>query len=58
MANNIKIEKIKYFGNKETGSEDWNAKVLYTYKGKYYHAMIDICFWSKEIFINDWYENE
>lgn len=52
MANSIKIEKINYFGNDETKSNDWNAKVLYTYKGKLHHAMIDVDFFSNDIFIN------
>lgn len=52
MANAIKIERIKYFGNEETGSNDWNAKVLYSYKGKLHHAMIDIDFFGREIYIN------
>jgi extradiol dioxygenase family protein len=52
MANAIKIEKINYFGNEETKSNDWNAKVLYTRNGKLHHAMIDVDFFSHEIFIN------
>jgi len=52
MATSIKIEKINYFGNDETKSNDWNAKVLYTRNGKMHHAMIDIDFFWKEIFIN------
>jgi len=34
MAKIIKIEKINYFGNDETKSNNWNAKVLYTRNGK------------------------
>lgn len=52
MANTIKIEKVNYFGNDVTGSNEWNAKVLYSYKGKLHHAMIDVDFFSREIFIN------
>lgn len=52
MATAIKIEKINYFGNDETKSNDWNAKVLYTRNGKMHHAMIDIDFFAKEININ------
>lgn len=52
MANKITIEKINYFGNDETKSNDWNAKVLYRVNGKLQHAMIDIDFWSKDFFIN------
>lgn len=48
----IKIEKINYFGNDKTGSNDWNAKVLYTWNGKLYHAMIDVDFFSRDFFIN------
>ena len=47
----ITIEKINYFGNDETQSNDWNAKVLYWRNGKLHHAMIDISFWDKEIYI-------
>ena len=52
MTTLIKIEKINYFGNDVTNSNEWNAKVLYTYKGKYHHAMIDVDFFSKDFFIN------
>jgi hypothetical protein len=52
MATSIKIEKINYFGNDETKSNYWNAKVLYSRNGKLYHAMIDVDFFAKEIFIN------
>lgn len=52
MSNKIKIEKINYFGNDETGSQDWNAKVLYSRNGKLHHAMIDVDFGLKEIFLN------
>lgn len=48
---NIKIEKINYFG-KETNSTEWNAKVLYKRNGQLHHAMIFICFFSREIYIN------
>ena len=47
----IKIEKINYFGE-ETNSNEWNAKVLYTRNGQLHHAMIFICFFSREIYIN------
>ena len=52
MATTIKIEKINYFGNDETKSYDWNAKVLYNYNGRLHIAMIDIDFFTREIFIN------
>jgi hypothetical protein len=51
MASKIKIEKITYFGYDETGSDNWNAKVLYFKDKKLYHAMIDIDFFSKKIYI-------
>lgn len=47
----LKIEKVKYFGN-ETNSKEWNAKVLYNRNGQLHHAMIFICFFSNEIYIN------
>ena len=52
MANKIKIEKINYFGNDVTNSDDWNAKVLYYCNGKLQHCMIDVDFFSREFFIN------
>ena len=52
MVTTIKIEKINYFGNDETKSNDWNAKVLYTRNGKMHNAMIDIDFFANEIYIN------
>ena len=50
MTNSIKIEKINYFGNDVTNSNDWNAKVLYRCNGKLQHAMIDIDFFHKDFF--------
>jgi hypothetical protein len=47
----IKIEKINYFGE-ETGSNDWNAKVLYYANGKLVHAQIYICFFRKEFHVS------
>ena len=46
-----KIEKINYFGN-ETGSDEWNAKVLYrTTNGKLHVAQVYVCFWSRTFYI-------
>jgi len=47
----IKIEKINYFGV-ETGSNDWNAKVLYYANGKLVVAQVYICFFRKEFYAN------
>ena len=47
----IKIEKINYFGQ-ETGSDDWNAKVLYRYNGKLVVALVYICFFRKEFYVS------
>ena len=49
--NTIKIEKINYFGE-ETGSNDWNAKVLYYANGKLVHAQIYICFFRQEFYVS------
>lgn len=51
MASKIKIEKVSYFGYDETGSNEWNAKVLYFRDKKLYHAMIDIDFYNKRVYI-------
>jgi hypothetical protein len=52
MTNKIQIEKINYFGEDVTKSNDWNAKVLYRVNGKLQHAMIFVDFWTKDFFIN------
>jgi hypothetical protein len=51
MSNKIKIDKVTYFGYDETGSNEWNAKVLYFRDKKLYHAMIDIDFFDKSVYI-------
>lgn len=48
---NTTIEKINYFGE-ETGSNEWNAKVLYRgTDGRLHHALIYVCFFSREFYI-------
>ena len=44
----IKIEKVNYFGQ-ETGTDDFNAKALYTKNGKLYLAHIYIDFFNKRV---------
>lgn len=46
------IEKINYFGD-QTGSNEWNAKVLYrTTTGKLHVALIYVCFFSRDFYIS------
>ena len=57
MKTKIKIEKINYFGEANTCSIDYNAKVIYTYNDKMYHAMIYIDYFNKKIYINKKIQN-
>jgi len=50
--NKILIEKINYFGCEQTGSQDWNAKVIYYRNNKIFHAMIYVDYFNKDIYIN------
>ena len=43
----MKITKINYFGQ-ETGTDDWNAKVVYTHRNKTHIALVYICFFWKK----------
>lgn len=52
MANTIEIQKVRYFGNDYTQSNDWNAKVIYKRNGKLHHAMIEVDFFAKQFYIN------
>jgi hypothetical protein len=46
------IERINYFGE-ENKSDEWNAKVLYRgTDGRLRHALIYVCFWSREFYIS------
>jgi hypothetical protein len=44
----IKIEKVNYFGEK-TGTQDFNAKVLYYKNGKMYLAHVFVDFFNKRV---------
>ena len=45
----IQIEKVNYFGN--SNDRNYNAKVLYTKKGKLYLAHVDIDFFNNAVYI-------
>jgi hypothetical protein len=51
MKNSILIDQVNYFWDLE--GENFNAKVVYSKGGKFYHACIYVCFFRNQVYFPD-----